>query len=130
MRAIVVIAAIAVLWSGLIAQQQPKPAPIKTSVAAILKEPDKFHRKLVQVEGEVDDLKKKTSRVGNAYTTFKLDSEGKQLSVFSYEHLSISEDDKVVVIGKFYKEKRVGRSTFKNEIDASPKEGGSVRKKE
>ncbi|MFN7162570.1 MAG: hypothetical protein ACK4NB_05870, partial [Fimbriimonadales bacterium] len=89
-----------------------------------------FHRKLVQVEGEVDDLKKKTSRVGNAYTTFKLESDDKHLAVFSYGHLPIAEDDKVVVIGKFYKEKRIGRSTFKNEIDASPKEGGSVRRKE
>lgn len=130
MRAILIIVAIAVLWSGLIAQQQPKQTPIKTTVAAILKDPNKFHRKLVQVEGEVDDLKKKTSRVGNAYTTFKLDSEGKQIAVFSYGHLPISDDDKVIVIGKFYMEKRVGRSTFKNEIDASPKEGGSVRKKE
>lgn len=130
MRTLVLIVAIAALWSGLIAQQQPKPTPIKTTVTAILKDPDKFHRKLVQVEGEVDDLKKKTSRVGNAYTTFKLESDDKQLTVFSYGHLPIAEDDKVVVIGKFYKEKRVGRSTFKNEIDASPKEGGSVRKKE
>ncbi|GIV08177.1 MAG: hypothetical protein KatS3mg019_0268 [Fimbriimonadales bacterium] len=130
MRPLLFIAAIAVLWSGLIAQQQPKSAPIKTSVAAILKEPEKFHRKLVQVEGEVDDLKKKTSRVGNPYTTFKLDSDGKQLTVFSYGHLPISNDDTVIVIGKFYKEKRVGRSTFKNEIDASSKEGGSVLKKE
>lgn len=130
MRTLVLIVAIAALWSGLIAQQQPKPTPIKTTVAAILKDPDKFHRKLVQVEGEIDDLKKKISRAGNAYTTFKLDSDGKQLTVFSYGHLPIAEDDKVIVIGKFYKEKRVGRSTFKNEIDASPKEGGSVRKKE
>ncbi len=130
MRTILIIVAIAVLWSGLIAQQQPKQTPIKTTVAAILKDPNKFHRKLVQVEGDVDDLKKKTSRVGNAYTTFKLDSEGKQITVFSYGHLPISDDDKVIVIGKFYMEKRVGRSTFKNEIDASPKEGGSVRKKE
>ncbi|MFN4034164.1 MAG: hypothetical protein ACK4ME_11215 [Fimbriimonadales bacterium] len=130
MRTLVLIMAITALWSGLIAQQKPKPAPIKTTVAAILKDPDKFHRKLVQVEGEVDELKQKTSRAGNAYTTFKLESDDKQLAVFSYGHLSISEDDEVIVIGKFYKEKRVGRSTFKNEIDASPKEGGSVRKKE
>ncbi|MCX7993897.1 MAG: hypothetical protein N2651_09545 [Fimbriimonadales bacterium] len=130
MRAILVITALALIWSGLIAQQKQPPAPIKTTIAVILKEPDKFHRKMVQVEGEVDDLKKKTSRAGNAYTTFKLDSEGKQLVVFSYGHLSISEDDKVVVVGKFYKERRVGRTTFTNEIDASPKEGGSVRRKE
>ncbi len=130
MRVFWVIVGFALVWSGLVAQQKPKPAPIKTTVAALLKEPDKFHRKLVEVEGEVDDLKKKTSRVGNAYTTFKLDSGGKQITVFSYGHLSISEDDRVVVIGKFYKEKRVGRTTFTNEIDASPKEGGSVRRKE
>ena len=73
---------------------------------------------------------KKTSRAGNPYTTFKLDSGSKQITVFSYGHLSVEEDDKVVVVGKFYKERRVGRSTFKNEIDASQKEGGSVRKKQ
>ena len=130
MRVFSLIVAFALVWSGTVAQQKPKPTPIKTTVAALLKEPDKFHRKLVEVEGEVHDLKKKTSRVGNAYTTFKLDSENKQVTVFSYGHLPIREDDKVVVIGKFYKERRVGRATFTNEIDASPKEGGSVRRKE
>ncbi|MCS6922745.1 MAG: hypothetical protein NZM10_00045 [Fimbriimonadales bacterium] len=130
MRTVLLILSVALVWAGLTAQQKPAPKPIQTSVAAILKDPDKFHRKLVQVEGEVDDLKKKTSRVGNAYTTFKLDSEGKQITVFSYGHLPISEDDKVVVIGRFYKERRVGRATFINEIDASPKAGGSVRRKE
>ncbi|MFN3689405.1 MAG: hypothetical protein ACK4UU_00595 [Fimbriimonadales bacterium] len=130
MRAFSVVVAFVLVWGGLVAQQKPKPTPIKTTVAALLKEPDKFHRKLVEVEGEVDDLKKKTSRVGNPYTTFKLDSENKQVTVFSYGHLPISENDKVVVIGKFYKERRVGRATFTNEIDASPKEGGSVRRKE
>lgn len=130
MRTVLLILGVALVWAGMTAQQKPAPKPIQTSVAAILKDPDKFHRKLVQVEGEVDDLKKKTSRVGNAYTTFKLDSEGKQITVFSYGHLPISEDDKVVVIGRFYKERRVGRATFINEIDASPKAGGSVRRKE
>jgi hypothetical protein len=130
MRAWMTLTAIALLCVGLLAQQKPAPNPTKTTVAALIENPDKFHRKMVQVEGEVDDLKKKTSRAGNPYTTFKLDSGGKQITVFSYGHLSVEEDDKVVVVGKFYKERRVGRSTFKNEIDASPKEGGSVRKKQ
>lgn len=129
MRTITLIAMCALVWSGTVAQQQ-EPTPIKTTVATLLKEPDKFHQKLVQVEGEVDDLKKRTSRAGNAYTTFKLDSEGKQVTVFSHGHFTIHEHDTVVVIGKFYKERRVGRATFTNEIDASPKEGGSVRRKE
>jgi F0F1-type ATP synthase epsilon subunit len=95
----------------------------------LIQNPDKFHRKMVQVEGEVDDLKKKTSRIGNPYTTFKLDSGGKQVVVFSYGHLNIQEDDAVIVVGKFYKERRVGRSTFKNEIDASQKEGKRTKKR-
>jgi hypothetical protein len=130
MRALTTLVTIALLCVGILAQQKPAPTPIKTTVAALIENPDKFHRKMVQVEGEVDDLKKKTSRIGNPYTTFKLDSGGKQVVVFSYGHLNIREDDAVVVVGKFYKERRVGRSTFKNEIDASQKEGGSVRKKE
>ena len=130
MRALTTLMTIALLCVGILAQQKPAPTPIKTTVAALIENPDKFHRKMVQVEGKVDDLKKKTSRIGNPYTTFKLDSGGKQVVVFSYGHLNIQEDDAVIVVGKFYKERRVGRSTFKNEIDASPKEGGSVRKKQ
>jgi len=130
MRALTTLATIALLCVGILAQQKPAPTPIKTTVAALIENPDKFHRKMVRVEGEVDDLKKKTSRIGNPYTTFKLDSGGKQVVVFSYGHLNIQEDDAVIVVGKFYKERRVGRSTFKIEIDASQKEGGSVRKKE
>lgn len=129
MRALVSLVAIALLCMGLLAQQKTPPTPLKTTVAALLENPDKFHRKMVQVEGEVDDLRKKVSRVGNPYTTFKLDSGGKQVTVFSYGHLSVEDDDKVIVVGRFYKEKRMGRSTFTNEIDASAKEGGSVRKK-
>jgi hypothetical protein len=129
MRALMTLIAIALMCMGLLAQQRSAPNPTKTTVAALLENPDKFHRKMVQVEGKVDDLKKKTSRVGNPYTTFKLDSGGKQITVFSYGHLDLQDDDAVVVIGKFYKERRVGRSTFKNEIDASPKGGGSVRKR-
>jgi len=130
MRALTTLMTIALLCVGILAQQKPAPTPIKTTVAALIQNPDKFHRKMVQVEGKVDDLKKKTSRIGNPYTTFKLDSGGKQVVVFSYGHLNIQEDDTVIVVGRFYKERRVGRSTFKNEIDASQKEGGSVRKKE
>ncbi|BCW94890.1 MAG: hypothetical protein WHS44_07715 [Fimbriimonadales bacterium] len=130
MRALMTLATMALLCMGLLAQQKPAVNPVKTTVAALIENPDKFHRKFVEVEGEVDDLKKKTSRAGNPYTTFKLDSGSKQITVFSYGHLDLRNDDKVVVIGKFYKERRVGRTTFTNEIDASAKEGGSVRRKE
>ncbi|MCS7273639.1 MAG: hypothetical protein NZ550_05775 [Fimbriimonadales bacterium] len=130
MRAWLVVLAIALMWAGTTAQKKTEATPIKTSIAAILKDPDKFHRKLVQVQGTVSELKKKVSRAGNEYTTFKLVSEGKQLPVFSYGHLDIQEKDRVVVTGRFYKVKRVGRLVFRNEIDASPKEGGKVERKQ
>ncbi len=114
----------------MLAQKKAEERPIKTTVAAILKEPDRFHKKLVQVEGKVSDYKEKTSRAGNAYTTFKLEQGEQKITIFSYGHLNLQNDDEVVVIGRFYKEKRVGRATFKNEIDASPREGGKITQKE
>ena len=65
MRALTTLMTIALLCVGILAQQKPAPTPIKTTVAALIQNPDKFHRKMVQVEGKVDDLKKKTSRIGN-----------------------------------------------------------------
>ena len=114
----------------MLAQKKAEERPIKTTVAAILKEPDRFHKKLVQVEGKISDYKEKTSRAGNAYTTFKLEQGEQKITVFSYGHLNLQNGDEVVVVGRFYKEKRVGRATFKNEIDASPREGGKITKKE
>jgi hypothetical protein len=99
---------------------------LKTTVGDILANPNNFDGKMVQVEGKVLGLKFKTSRKGNPYTTFKLNSNGKNLSVFSFNHLPINEAELVRVIGRYQKVKHVGRFTFYNEIDAS---GGSVEKK-
>ena len=98
---------------------------IKTTVGDILSNPDQFDGKMVQVEAKVLAPKFKTSKKGNAYTTFKLDSDGKTLSGFSFGTLSINEGDSVKVIGRYQKMKKVGSFTFYNEIDAS---GGSVEK--
>ncbi len=133
MRAILCIGLVALLLGMPMPAQQkeePKETPIKTTVGEILKNQDKFHKKLVQVEGKVTKFRKRTSRAGNAYTTFTLKQGNDEITVFSYGHLDLANDNEVIVIGRYYKEKRVGRDTFKNEIDASPKEGGKVMKKE
>ncbi|GBC91799.1 hypothetical protein HRbin15_00258 [bacterium HR15] len=113
-----------------LAQKKSEEKPIRTTIAAILQDPDRFHKKLVQLEGKVSDYKEKTSRAGNAYTTFKLVQEEQKITVFSYGHLKLKDGEEVVVIGRYYKERRVGRATFKNEIDASPREGGKISKQE
>ncbi len=111
-------------------QPKPKETPIKTTISAIQKEPSKFDKKMVQVEGKVEKLEKRVSRAGNEYTTFQLRSEGQTVNVFTYGHPDIKEGDTVEVIGRYLREKKVGRNTYKNEIDASTREGGKVMKKE
>lgn len=92
---------------------------IKTTVGDILSNPDKYDGKMVQVEGKVASLKFKTSKKGNPYTTLNLSDAGNTLTVFSFGTLSIKEEERVRVMGKYQKIKQVGRYTFYNEIDAS-----------
>lgn len=132
MRMLTWLIVVALLWSvplGAQERSEPKPKPIKTTVEAILKDPDSFHKKWVQVEGQVETLKKRVSRAGNKYATFQL-GEKQKLTVYTFGHPDIEEGDEVIVVGRFFKEKKVGDNTFKNEIDASPREGGKIVKKE
>ena len=99
---------------------------IKTTVADILSNPDRYDGKIVQVEGKVLSLKFKVSKRGNPYTTFKLrDASGSTLTVFSFGALPIKEGDLVRVRGKYQKVKYVGPYVFYDEIDASE---GNVEK--
>ena len=108
----------------------PTTAPgqaIKTTTTEILQSADKYDGKMVQVEGKVISPNFRTSKKGNAYTTFKVtDSQNNTLSVFSFGTLTIKEGDTVKVTGRYQKVKHVPpRFTFYNEIDASQ---GSVEK--
>ncbi len=98
---------------------------IKTTVGDIISNPDKYDGKMVQVEAKVFLPHFKSSKKGNAYTTFKLENDGQFISVFSFGTLSIKGGDMIRVIGTYQKVKKVGRYTFNNEIDAS---NGSVEK--
>ncbi len=90
-----------------------------TTVSAIVADSHKFDGKEVCVEGSVSTFKFKTAKKGNAYTTFSVNDEnGKSLNVYSQGALSIKEGDKVKVTGRFDIEKKVGKYTFYNEIDA------------
>lgn len=104
-----------------------KGQAIKSTPTEILQSPDKYDGKMVQVEGRVMRPNFKTSRKGNAYTTFKVaDWQNNALSVFSFGTLPIEQGDTVKVMGRFQKVKQVPpHFTFYNEIDAS---GGSVEK--
>lgn len=93
---------------------------IKTTISDILAKGEKYHGKVVQVEGKAMFVKFKVSRKGNPYTTFKLtDNKGNALNVFSFGTLKIYDNDKVRVTGKYHLFKHVGIYTFYNQIDTS-----------
>jgi len=100
----------------------------KTSISEILKNPDKYDGKMVQIEGKVGSIRTKTSQKGNLYTTVMIiDSANAVLNVFSLGMLSLKKNDSVTVIGRYQKVKHVGSYSFYNEIDAS--EGNVERAK-
>ncbi len=94
---------------------------VRPSVSQILKNPEKYDGRIVEVEGLVSDLKLKTSKSGRKYATFKLSGNyGRTLKVYYGKgHPAIANNDRVLVKGIYRKVKRVGRYQYKNQIDAS-----------
>ncbi len=95
------------------------------SPSDVLKKRDELDNKSITVAGQVKNFKAKTSKAGNAYITFDLTSGKDSIAVFSHGKLAkdLANGTKVQIKGKFAKEKKVGTSTFKNEVDASGKKG-------
>ncbi len=94
---------------------------VRPSVSQILKNPEEYDGRIVEVEGLAGDINFKTSKSGRKYTTFKLsDNYGRTLKVYYGKgHPRISDGDRVLVKGIYRKVKRIGRYQYKNQIDAS-----------
>ena len=89
------------------------------SVEELLATPDRFDQKDVALTGKAEDVHPRTSRRGNEYTTFKLADGTGRINVFIWGKLSITPGDQVNVRGIFQRVKRVGKYTFRNEVEAS-----------
>jgi hypothetical protein len=100
-------------------------AQVNVSISDILSNPEKYDGKYVQVTGKCANIHYKVSKKGNSYTVFELVDSGGSIKVFSFNHIGISEGDRVMVNGIYQRVKRVGPYTFYNEIDAS---GGEIKK--
>ena len=95
-------------------------AAIETTVQKILANKDSYDGYEVSVSGTVSRLKLKTLKAGKDYTTFSLMGEsGGSLTVFVWGQSKLKQGQKVKVTGTYRKVKRVGRSTFYNEIEAT-----------
>jgi DNA polymerase III alpha subunit len=90
---------------------------VEVSVADLIAQPEKYHKKEVTVIGYVANYKEKVSKRGNLYTVFKLYDNNDYISVFSFGYKGLKNGEKVKVTGEFYQVKRVGRYTFYNEIN-------------
>jgi len=104
--------------------------PQKVKISQIKENPDKYDNQYISTEGYIENIKKKTSKKGNKYTTFYItDKENNSLKVFMWgwediEKQKIEEGNKVEVEGIFQKVKYVGKYRFYNEIEAD-----SIKKK-
>jgi hypothetical protein len=92
--------------SGYYEKRPANAQAIKTTVADILVNPDKYDGKMVQVEGWVSSLQFNASRVG-PYTTFELGKSGKALSLVNLGILPIKEGDFVSVTVRYNKSDRL-----------------------
>lgn len=90
-------------------------------IRGLVSDPAYYDGKKVKVEGGVKEIRYTTSNSGNPYTLFKLyDGDHNEVGVYYKGHLPISKGNKVRVIGKFSKEKRVAFFLkFKNIIKAN-----------
>jgi hypothetical protein len=96
------------------------PALARDRIGDILARLDAFDGREVVLEGKASAVDPRTSRRGNDYFTFRLSDEtGASMKVFSWGKPAIVPGDRVEVRGRFQKERRVGRYTFTNEVEAS-----------
>ena len=90
------------------------------TVHSIVADPAAVDRQNVTVVGSVADLKETTSHAGNDYATFKLeDADGDALTIFTWGHPALTNDERVSVGGIFETVHRAGRYTFYNELEAT-----------
>jgi hypothetical protein len=109
----------AVPWPLLIPHEPSKP--VETPAEKILADKNSYDGKEVSVSGTVSaDLKLKTLKDGKDYTTFSLlGDSGRRIKVFIWGRLKLQGGQKVKVTGIYRKIKKIGKYTFRNEIEAT-----------
>jgi uncharacterized protein YdeI (BOF family) len=108
------------LWAlAFVTLSFPGSVLARDSIGDILARPAAFDGRDVLLEGKASAIDPRTSQRGNEYFTFRLsDATGASLKVFSWGKLTVAPGDRVEVRGRFQRERRVGRYTFTNEVEA------------
>jgi hypothetical protein len=87
-------------------------------VSSILSNPEQFDGKDVTIRGTAAAVKQTISRRGNPYTTFQVQDNGAEITIFTFGHPDTKNGNRVEVTGIFTRAKHVGANTFYNEIEA------------
>jgi hypothetical protein len=104
----------AVLWGNF------SDAIAETKAEKIVAHKDSYDGKEVSVSGTISNLKFKTSKDGNKYTTFLLVGEsGGRINVVISEHPKVEPGQKVRVTGVYRKVKKTSHRNYYNEIEAT-----------
>ena len=88
-------------------------------VPDILANLQQFDGKTVTIRGTAGAVKQPVSKKGNAYTTLRVKDGGAEITVFTFGHPNILNDDCVEVTGVFSQVTQVPPYIFYNEIKAS-----------
>ncbi|CAN5597212.1 hypothetical protein BH11ARM2_BH11ARM2_34660 [soil metagenome] len=103
-----------------------------TQIVDVLKEPTKFNKKTVTIEGKAAVFEQRTSKIGNKYVTFQITQGDQTLSVYAQGEVKpeLKDDEKVTIKGRFFMENKVGTNTFKNEIVLNLKDKDALKREE
>jgi hypothetical protein len=108
----------AVPWPLLIPSEPSEP--VETPAEKIVADKDSYDGKEVSVSGKISNLKFKTLKGSNKYTTFLLVGEsGGRINVIISEHPKLKPGQKVRVTGLYRKVKKTAHRNYHNEIEAS-----------
>lgn len=94
------------------------PAAAADSIDAIAAAPATYDGNSVDVTGTAKNVRARTSKKGNDYTTFQV-CQTQCLNVYSHGHPAVSDGATVRVQGSFVADKSMGSFDIKNEIDAN-----------
>ena len=109
----------AVLWTAGLAGSSAR-AVMYPSTARLVFEAERFDKQVVEVSGNARKVKTKTSKSGREYTVFRLEgADRKWVRVFSWGRPDVYEGRWVTVVGTFHAVKKIGKWTFKREIEAT-----------
>ncbi|MGQ0794078.1 MAG: hypothetical protein ACT4NX_08375 [Deltaproteobacteria bacterium] len=116
LRQFVLIAVLAISSIVNLSAEEVK-SPIE--IESVVSDPRQYDGKVISVEGVIEKLKHYTVPSGDHYTLFSLiDAEKNSIGVYTKGRLDVAKGDRLIVTGKFKKERRYALFKFKNVIKA------------